>query len=136
MKRRSGKKAATQKGSTGDNISPKKKNEQPKKERAFIYILQHPTGATENDILRSVGLSSGRNYFTALEREYGFTFAREKTPNPDGIGGHFIYSFISLGVAEIIIKAINKSRVKRKLAELTPEQKDVLLKPINRLLGK
>ncbi|MGB0938374.1 MAG: hypothetical protein ACPGTQ_13005 [Colwellia sp.] len=114
---------------------PAPKKPQSKIERANLYILAHPEGATELDILRNAGLSSGRNYFTDLERDYGFTFTREKIPNSDGIGSHFKYSFSSLNIAEIIIKAINKSRTKRKLAEFTPEQTAELLKPIKRLLG-
>ena len=113
--------------------NPAPKNSQSKTERANLYILAHPTGATELDILRNAGLSSGRNYFTDLERSYGFTFTREKIPNSDGIGGHYKYS--SLDIAEIIIKAVNKSRIHRKLAEFTPEQKSELLKPIKHLLG-
>ncbi|HCP98045.1 MAG TPA: hypothetical protein DIT74_10055 [Pseudoalteromonas sp.] len=121
-------------GNQAANPAPKKP--QPKTERANLYILAHPEGATELDILRNAGLSSGRNYFTDLERDYGFTFTREKIPNSDGIGAHFKYSYSSLEIAEIIIKAINKSRIHRKLAEFTPEQTAELLKPIKRLLGK
>lgn len=121
-------------GNQAANPAPKKP--QPKTERANLYILAHPEGATELDILRNAGLSSGRNYFTDLERDYGFTFAREKIPNSDGIGAHFKYSYSSLEIAEIIIKAINKSRIHRKLAEFTSEQTTELLKPIKRLLGK
>lgn len=115
--------------------NPAPKNSQSKTERANLYILAHPTGATELDILGNAGLSSGRNYFTDLERSYGFTFTREKIPNSDGIGGHYKYSYSSLDIAEIIIKAVNKSRIHRKLAEFTPEQKGELLKPIKHLLG-
>lgn len=115
--------------------NPAPKNSQSKTERANLYILAHPTGATELDILRNAGLSSGRNYFTDLERSYGFTFTREKIPNSDGIGAHLKYSYSSLDIAEIIIKAVNKSRIHRKLAEFTPEQKSELLKPIKHLLG-
>lgn len=122
-------------GSGSNAASPAPKKPQSKTERANIYILANPEGATELDILRNAGLSSGRNYFTDLEREYDFTFTREKIPNSDGIGGHLKYSFSSLDIAEIIIKAINKSRIKRKLAELTPEQTAELLKPIMHLLG-
>lgn len=125
MKGSSGKKAA----------SPTPKKKQPKTERANLYILAHPSGATELDILRNAGLSSGRNYFTDLEREFGFKFIREKIPNSDGIGGHFKYSYSTLDIAETIIKAINKSRTNRKLAEFIPEQKAELLKPIKHLLG-
>jgi len=121
---------------SGNNAtSPTPKKPQSKTERANLYILAHPDGATELDILRNAGLSSGRNYFTDLEREYDFTFTREKIPNSDGIGGHLKYSFSSLDIAETIIKAINKSRIKRKLAEFTPEQTAELLKPIMHLLG-
>ncbi|OUS69512.1 hypothetical protein B5G52_16575 [Pseudoalteromonas sp. A601] len=119
-------------GNQAANLAPKKP--QSKTERANLYILAHPEGATELDILRNVGLSSGRNYFTDLERDYGFTFTREKIPNSDGIGGHYKYSFYSIEVAQMIIKAINKSRVHRKLAEFTSEQKVELLKPIKYLL--
>ncbi|MDN3390160.1 hypothetical protein [Pseudoalteromonas sp. APC 3691] len=115
------------------NLAPK--NPQSKTERANLYILAHPAGATELDILNNAGLISGRNYFTNLEREYFFKFNREKIPNSDGIGGHYKYSYSSLDIAEIIIKAVNKSRIHRKLAEFTPEQKSELLKPINHLLG-
>ena len=120
-------------GNQAANPAPKKP--QPKTERANLYILAHPEGATELDILRNAGLSSGRNYFTDLEREFGFKFMREKIPNSDGIGGHLKYSFSSLEIAETIIKAINKSRIHRKLAEFTSEQTTELLKPIKHLLG-
>ena len=115
------------------NLAPK--NSQSKTERANLYILAHPTGATELDILRNAGLSSGRNYFTDLERSYGFTFTREKIPNSDGIGGHYKYSFSSIEIAESIIKAINKSRISRKLPEFTAGQKAELLRPIKQLQG-
>lgn len=115
--------------------SPAPKKPQSKTERANLYILAHPEGATELDILRNAGLSSGRNYFTDLERDYGFTFTREKIPNSDGIGGHFRYSFSSIEIAKTIIKAINKSRIHRKLAIYTSEQEVELLKPINNLIG-
>ena len=110
---------------SGNNAaSPTPKKPQSKTERANLYILAHPEGATENDILLNAGLSSGRNYFT-----------QKKIPNSDGIGGHLKYSFNSLDIAETIIKVINKSRIKRKLAEFTPEQTAELLKPIMHLLG-
>ena len=121
---------------SGSNAaSPAPKKPQSKTERANLYILAHPSGATELDILRNAGLSSGRNYFTDLEREFGFKFMREKIPNSDGIGGHLKYSYNSLDIAETIIKAVNKCRTNRKLAEFTPEQKAELLKPIKHLLG-
>ena len=116
--------------------NPASKKPQSKTERANLYILAHPAGATELDILNNAGLISGRNYFTNLEREYFFKFNREKIPNRDGIGTHSKYSFSSLEIAETIIKAINKSRVNRKLIEFTPEQEVELLIPIKHLLGK
>ena len=114
---------------------PASKKPQSKTERANLYILAHPAGATELDILNNAGLISGRNYFTNLEREYFFKFNREKIPNRDGIGVHSKYSYSSLEIAETIIKAINKSRVNRKLIEFTPEQEVELLIPIKHLLG-
>lgn len=135
MKGGSGKKAATQANLVANDNSPTKPKPQSKTERANLYILAHPAGATELDILRNAHLSSGRNYFTDLERDYGFKFSREKIPNSDGIGGHFKYSFSSIEIAESIIKAINKSRINRKLPAFTPEQQAQLLMPLNRSLG-
>ena len=133
MKGGSGKKAATQANLAANDNSPKKPNKQPKKERAFIYILQHPTGATENDILRNVGLSSGRNYFTQLERLHGFELTRVNDENPDGIGTHLRYSFSSPKIAAAILKEINASRIRRKAGVLSKEQEVELLAPFNRL---
>lgn len=132
MKGSSGKKAATQTNLAANDNSPKKPKAQPKKERAFIYILQHPTGATENDILRNVGLSSGRNYFTQLERLHGFELTRVNDENPDGIGTHLRYSFSSPEIAAAILKEINASRIRRKAGVLSKEQEAELLVPFNR----
>lgn len=134
MKGGSGKKAATQTNLSANNNSQKKPRAQPKKERAFIYILQHPTGATENDILRNVGLSSGRNYFTQLERLHGFELTRVNDENPDGIGTHLRYSFSSSKIAAAILKEINASRIRRKAGVLSKEQEVELLVPFKRLL--
>ncbi|WP_288986921.1 hypothetical protein [uncultured Pseudoalteromonas sp.] len=133
MKGGSGKKAATQTNLAANDDSPKKPRAQPKKERAFIYILQHPTGATENDILRNVGLSSGRNYFTQLERLHGFELTRVNDENPDGIGTHLRYSFSSPEIAAAILKEINASRARRDAGALAKEQEAELLAPFNRL---
>ena len=133
MKGSSGKKAATQTNLAANDDSPKKPNKQPKKERAFIYILQHPTGATENDILRNIGLSSGRNYFTELERLYDFKFTRVSDENPDGIGTHLRYGFSSPEISAAILKEINASRTRRDVGALTKEQEAELLAPFNRL---
>lgn len=134
MKGGSGKKAATQSNLAANDNSPKKEKKQPKKERAFIYILQHPKGATENDILRNVGLSSGRNYFTQLERLHGFELTRVNDENPDGIGTHLRYSFSSPKIAAAILKEINASRARRKAGALSQEKEAELLVPFNRLL--
>ena len=134
MKGSSGKKAATQADSVANDNSPKKEKKQTKKERAFIYILQHPKGATENDILRNVGLSSGRNYFTQLERLHGFELTRVNDENPDGIGTHLRYSFSSPKIAAAILKEINASRARRKAGALSQEKEAELLVPFNRLL--
>lgn len=134
MKRSSGKKATTQTNLAANSNSPKKPKAQSKKERAFIYILQHPRGATENDILHNVGLSSGRNYFTQLERLCGFEFTRMNDENPDGIGTHLRYSFSSLDIANAIIKEINASRIRRKVGVLTINQEVDLIDPALNLL--
>ncbi|MDC9563918.1 MULTISPECIES: hypothetical protein [unclassified Pseudoalteromonas] len=133
MKGGNGKKAATQTNLAANDNSPKKPKAQSKKERAFIYILQHPSGATENDILRNVGLSSGRNYFTQLERLHGFELTRVNDENPDGIGTHLRYSFSSPKIAAAILKEINASLIRRKAAVLSKEQEAELLAPFNRL---
>lgn len=133
MKGGSGKKAATQTNLAANDDSPKKPKAQPKKERAFIYILQHPTGATENDILRNVGLSSGRNYFTQLERLHGFELTKVKEENLDGIGAHLRYGFSSQEIAAAILKEINASRARRDAGALTKEQEAELLAPFHRL---
>ena len=133
MKGGNGKKAATQTNLAANDNSPKKPKAQSKKERAFIYILQHPKGATENDILRNVGLSSGRNYFTQLERLHGFELTRVNDENPDGIGTHLRYSFSSPKIAAAILKEINASLIRRKAAVLSKEQEAELLAPFNRL---
>ena len=134
MKGSSGKKAATQANSAVNDNSPKKPKAQSKKERAFTYILQHPRGATENDILRNVGLSSGRNYFTQLERLYGFELTRVNDDNPDGIGTHLRYGFSSLDIANAILKEINASRARRRAGALTIEQEADLIEPVLDLL--
>ena len=131
MKGRSGKKAATQTSSAASNGHHKKPRAQSKRERAFIYILLHPSGATENDILRNIGLSSGRNYFTLLERKHGFMLTRVNDENPDGIGTHLRYSFTSLEIAAAILSEINLSRIRRGAGVLTKEQEAELLTPFN-----
>ena len=135
MKKGSGIKATTSAMLLINDDSPKMFKAQPKRERALLYILQNPCGATENDILLNVGLSSGRNYFTQLERLCGIKFTREHIENTDGIGAHLRYSFFSLEIANEIVKEINESRVRRKVSPLSSALTTELLKPLNNLLS-
>lgn len=115
------------KGNRGsENLSLPK---QCKKERAYHYILSNPQGVTENDILVNVRLSSGRNYFTELERKHGFKFIRLNQPNPDGIGSHFKYVIESLKDAKRILLAINERRVRRKAQYLSEQESKLFLMP-------
>lgn len=107
----------------------KPKSTQPKKERAYLYILSHPEGVTENEILRNVGLSSGRNYPTELERLHGAHFKRIREPNPDGIGAHYRYKIASKKAAEAILKAINSIRKRRGESSLKQPFEAQLLAP-------
>ena len=84
--------------------------------------------------MRNIGLSSGRNYFTELERLYDFKFTRVSDENPDGIGTHLRYGFSSPEIAAAILKEINASRARRDAGALTKEQEAELLVPFKRLL--
>lgn len=126
--------ASIGKGNRGsENLSLPK---QSKKERAYHFILSNPKGVTENDILINVRLSSGRNYFTELERKYGFKFIRLNQPNPDGIGCHFKYVIESLKDAKRILQAINKYRVRRKALFLPAHEAEMLLLPYLTPIGE
>jgi len=98
-----------------------------KKERAYLTILKHPEGITENQILRLCSLSSGRNYPTGLERIHGVVLSRTKHPNPDGIGEHLCYAIANAESASKVIQLINKLRIKRGQLKFTEiEQRQLL----------
>ncbi|HEM8304130.1 hypothetical protein ABN363_03680 [Providencia rettgeri] len=80
----------------------------PKAQEAFIYIsATGEYGSTENDILKHCRLSSGRNYYSKLERTLNITFERISDPNPDGIGSHYRYRIRNQTDALKIINHIN-----------------------------
>ncbi len=81
----------------------------PKEQKANIYISKTgQRGATENDILKHCRLSSGRNYFSKLERTLNITLERISEPNPDGIGSHYRYRIRSQKDAQKVINLINQ----------------------------
>lgn len=81
----------------------------PKAQEAFIYIsATGEYGSTENDILKYCRLSSGRNYYSKLERTLNITFERISDPNPDGIGSHYRYRIRSQKDAQKVINLINQ----------------------------
>lgn len=82
----------------------------PKKHRARVYMLRTGVeGWTENDILKYCRLSSGRNYGTELIRELGINLERIKELNPDGIGYHLRYRFVSRSDVVKVIQLINRN---------------------------
>lgn len=97
--------ARTDKGSV-----PHKTKCPPKKHRAYLQILRAGSkGITENEILRTCRLSSGRNYPTELERKLGIVFKREKEPNPDGDGAHTRYTITNRCDAHKVIVHMNEN---------------------------
>lgn len=100
-----------------------------KKERAYLAILKHPQGITENQILRLCSLSSGRNYPTDLERIHSVVFSRTKHPNPDGIGEHLCYAIANAASASKVIQLINKQRIKRGKLKFTEIEQRQLITP-------
>nr|WP_315292909.1 hypothetical protein [Serratia proteamaculans] len=100
--------AAIQKVSTSDNSAIPTIKPAPKKHRARVYMLKTGVnGWTENDILKYCRLSSGRNYATELIRELGISLERIKEQNPDGIGCHLRYRFVSRSDVMQVIQLIN-----------------------------
>ncbi|WP_392558741.1 hypothetical protein [Orbus mooreae] len=84
-----------------------------KKYRAYLLIACSGIyGITENEILRTCSLSSGRNYATDIERELKITLHRYKDSNPDGIGSHFRYALTSKEDTEKVLHLINKNNPK------------------------
>ncbi|XWJ89319.1 hypothetical protein ACRARH_20755 [Phytobacter ursingii] len=80
----------------------------PKKHRARIFMLQTGVnGWTENDILRSCCLSSGRNYTSELERRLDIQLERMEEKNIDGIGTHLRYCFSCRGDVLKVIQLVN-----------------------------
>lgn len=104
MKNRPGQQAASQKDNSGIiTIKPA-----PKKHRARVYMLKTGVnGWTENDILKYCRLSSGRNYASELERSLDIQLERIDEKNPDGIGSHFRYRFVSCADVLRVIQLVN-----------------------------
>lgn len=108
MKNRPVQQAANQKVGTSDNSAIPTIKPAPKKHRARVYMLKTGVnGWTENDILKYCRLSSGRNYATELIRELGICLERIKEQNPDGIGCHLRYRFVSRSDVIKVIRLIN-----------------------------
>lgn len=82
----------------------------PKKHRARVYMLRTGVeGWTENDILRYCHLSSGRNYASEIERSLDIQLKRIDEKNPDGIGAHLRYRFVSRGDVLRVIQLVNRN---------------------------
>ncbi|MBU5414545.1 hypothetical protein [Serratia ureilytica] len=100
--------AANQKVGTSDNSDIPTIKPAPKKHRARVYMLKTGVnGWTENDILKYCRLSSGRNYASELERSLDIQLERIDEKNPDGIGSHFRYRFVSCADALRVIQLVN-----------------------------
>ncbi|WP_410750451.1 hypothetical protein [Citrobacter sp. U14242] len=97
------------------DITPTTSHEQepkrtPKKHRARVYMLRTGVeGWTENDILRYCRLSSGRNYASEIERRLDIQLERIDEKNPDGIGAHLRYRFVSRGDVMRVIQLVNSN---------------------------
>ncbi|MCX2868217.1 hypothetical protein ORL23_12065 [Kluyvera cryocrescens] len=95
------------------DITPATSHEQvlkrtPKKHRARVYMLRTGVeGWTENDILRYCRLSSGRNYASEMERRLDIQLERIDEKNPDGIGAHLRYRFVSRSDVLRVIQLVN-----------------------------
>ena len=80
----------------------------PKKHRARDFMLNSGVnGFTENEILRYCRLSSGRNYFSELERQLDIQLERIDEKNPDGIGSHLRYRFTCRADVMRVIQLVN-----------------------------
>ncbi|WP_447884144.1 hypothetical protein [Serratia fonticola] len=100
--------AASQKVGTSDNSPIPTIKPAPKKHRARVYMLKTGVnGWTENDILKYCRLSSGRNYASELERRLDICLERIDEKNPDGIGSHFRYRFVSRADVLRVIQLVN-----------------------------
>jgi hypothetical protein len=108
MKNRPVQQAASQKVGTSDNSAIPTIKPAPKKHRARVYMLKTGiNGCTENEILRYCRLSSGRNYFSELERRLDICLERIDEKNPDGIGSHFRYRFVNRADVLRVIQLVN-----------------------------
>ncbi|MFL4422748.1 hypothetical protein QTO20_18435 [Serratia marcescens] len=108
MKNRPVQQAANQKVGTSDNSAIPTIKPAPKKHRARVYMLKTGVnGWTENDILKYCRLSSGRNYASELERSLNIQLERIDEKNPDGIGSHFRYRFVSCADVLRVIRLVN-----------------------------
>lgn len=99
----------------------------PKKIKAWKYFLSAYNGSTENDILKYCRLSSGRNYFSELERKLDINLERTDEPNPDGIGSHYRYRIRSQKDAKKIINLINVRAANGSYQGLSQEEINVIL---------
>ncbi len=111
---------------TTSTVQPFKRT--PKKHRARVYMLRTGVeGWTENDILRYCRLSSGRNYATELIRLLDINLERIQERNPDGIGAHLRYRFVSSGDVLRVIQLVNRNAAAAGYQGLSqPEIVDIL----------
>ncbi|MBU4682722.1 hypothetical protein KC222_11930 [Cedecea davisae] len=111
---------------TTSTVQPFKRT--PKKHRARVYMLRTGVeGWTENDILRYCRLSSGRNYATELIRLLDINLERIQERNPDGIGAHLRYRFVSRGDVLRVIQLVNRNAAAAGYQGLSqPEIADIL----------
>jgi hypothetical protein len=111
---------------TTSTVQPFKRT--PKKHRARVYMLRTGVeGWTENDILRYCRLSSGRNYASELERSLDIHLERIEEKNPDGIGAHLRYRFVSRGDVLRVIQLVNRNAAAGGYQGLSqPEIADIL----------
>jgi len=115
------------------DITPTTSHEQvpkrtPKKHRARVYMLRTGVeGWTENDILRYCRLSSGRNYASEMERRLDIQLERIDEKNPDGIGAHLRYRFVSRSDVLRVIQLVNHNAAAGGYQGLSqPEITDIL----------
>ncbi|MCL6336212.1 hypothetical protein [Pectobacterium carotovorum] len=111
---------------TTSTVQPFKRT--PKKHRARVYMLRTGVeGWTENDILRYCRLSSGRNYASEIERRLDIQLERIDEKNPDGIGAHLRYRFVSRGDVIRVIQLVNRNAAAGGYQGLSqPEITDIL----------
>lgn len=124
---------AANSGTRMSDVTPTTSHEQvprrtPKKHRARVYMLRTGVeGWTENDILRYCRLSSGRNYASEMERRLDIQLERIDEKNPDGIGAHLRYRFVSRADVMRAIQLVNSNAATGGYQGLTqPEIIDIL----------